>query len=160
LKEIAQSAREQHTYWSDLPLADLFALIERCRFFVGCDSGPTHAAAALQKPIVVVWGSSNFQAWHPWGTTFEVVRSNLPCMPCPGYSCEAFGEPKCIRDIPVERVAAACKKIGDAPLLHTADAGNEFFGSNGSRSQFPDDNPGRDIGKNGRFQNWKTGNKA
>jgi ADP-heptose:LPS heptosyltransferase len=124
LKEIAQSAREQHTYWSDLPLADLFALIERCRFFVGCDSGPTHAAAALQKPIVVVWGSSNFQAWHPWGTTFEVVRSDLPCMPCPGYSCEAFGEPKCIRDIPVERVAAACKKIGDAPLLHTADAGN------------------------------------
>jgi heptosyltransferase-3 len=117
LKEIAHTARERHTYWSDLLLIDLFALIERCRFFVGCDSGPMHAAAALKKPVVVVWGSSNFQAWHPWGTPFEVVRSNLPCIPCPGYSCEAFGEPKCIQDIPVSRVAAACEKIGDAPLF-------------------------------------------
>jgi ADP-heptose:LPS heptosyltransferase len=117
LKEISRAAKSSHTYWSELPLAELFALIERCSLFVGCDSGPTHAAAALKKPIVVVWGSSNFQAWHPWGTRFEAVRSGLPCMPCPGYTCEAFGEPKCIQDITVERVAAACEKMVDANLF-------------------------------------------
>ncbi len=111
LTEISQAAQEHHTYWSDLPLNELFALIERCRFFVGCDSGPTHAAAALKKPIVVVWGSSNFHAWHPWGTVYEAVRSDFPCMPCPGYSCKVFGEPQCIRNITVPQVAAACETL-------------------------------------------------
>lgn len=111
LQEIFKAAEAKHIYWSDLSLTDLFALIERCRLFIGCDSGPTHAAAALRKPIVVVWGSSNFEAWHPWKTEHEAVRSDLPCIPCPGYTCEKFGEPKCILDIPVSRVTEACTKI-------------------------------------------------
>jgi ADP-heptose:LPS heptosyltransferase len=111
LDEITRTARERHTCWSDLPLAELFAVIERCRLFVGCDSGPTHAAAALKKPIVVVWGSSNFQAWHPWEAEYEAVGSELPCIPCPGYECQVFGEPKCIMEIPVSRVQEACTKL-------------------------------------------------
>jgi ADP-heptose:LPS heptosyltransferase len=111
LEEVRKEARERHGYWSDFALSDLFALIERCRVFIGNDSGPTHAAAALKKPIVVVWGSSNFRVWHPWGTRFEAVCSELPCMPCPGYTCEAFGEPRCILDITVQRVADACERI-------------------------------------------------
>lgn len=108
---IERTAQRRHTYWSDLSLIDLFALIEKCRLFVGCDSGPAHAAAALNKPVVAVWGSSNLKAWHPWNTAYEAVRSDLPCMPCPGYTCTAFGEPKCILDIPVSRVAEACDRM-------------------------------------------------
>ncbi len=111
LQEVRKESREHHVYWSDLPLMDLFALIEGCRLFVGNDSGPMHAAAALKKPIVVVWGSSDFQAWHPWGTRYEAILSELPCMPCPGYTCKAFGEPKCILDITITRVADACERI-------------------------------------------------
>lgn len=111
LQQIFKAAEKRHTYCSDLPLMDLFALIERCRLFIGCDSGPTHAAAALRKPIVVVWGSSNFAAWRPWETEYEAVRSELPCIPCPGYACMEFGEPKCILDIPVSRVTEACGRI-------------------------------------------------
>ncbi len=111
LQKIQQDAGEQHIYWSDLPLTDLFALIEGCRMFIGNDSGPTHAAAALKKPVVVIWGSSNFQAWHPWSTQYEAVRSGLPCMPCPGYTCKVFGEPKCILDITVPRVTDACERM-------------------------------------------------
>ena len=113
LREIGRDAQESHTYWSDLSLAELFALIDGCLLFIGCDSGPTHAAAALKTPVVVVWGSSNFHAWHPWGTEFEAVRSDLPCIPCPGYACKEFGEPKCIMEIPVSRVADACAKVLD-----------------------------------------------
>jgi ADP-heptose:LPS heptosyltransferase len=111
LREIHRDARRSHTYWSDLPLGELFALIEGCRLFIGCDSGPTHAAAALKKPVVVVWGSSNFKAWHPWGTDFEAVRSELPCIPCNGYACREFGEPRCILEIPVSRAIEACAKV-------------------------------------------------
>jgi ADP-heptose:LPS heptosyltransferase len=111
LRRIREASRERHIYWSDLPLCDLIALIEGCRLFIGNDSGPTHAASALGKPLVVIWGSSNFHAWRPWGTEYEVVRSELPCMPCPGYTCTAFEEPRCILDIPVSQVAEACERI-------------------------------------------------
>jgi heptosyltransferase III len=110
LQEIRSSANRSHNYWQDLPLEDLFALIERCRVFIGNDSGPTHAASALKKPVVVIWGSSNFQAWHPWGTDYEAILSDLPCMPCPGYSCHAFDSPRCIREIAVTSVFEACER--------------------------------------------------
>jgi ADP-heptose:LPS heptosyltransferase len=111
LLAVSRTAAQKHSYWADLPLEDLFALIERSRLFVGNDSGPTHAAAMLHKPVVTVWGSSNWNAWRPWNCDYELVRSDLPCMPCPGYTCRAFGEPRCILDIPVERVFDACLKI-------------------------------------------------
>lgn len=111
LESIARQARRRHCYLSDLALRDLFALIEICRLYVGNDSGPMHAAAALGRPVVAVWGSSDHRAWHPWETLYESVRSDLPCMPCPGYSCAAFDRPRCIQDIPVERVAAACARM-------------------------------------------------
>ncbi len=111
LLDIGQNAKERYHYWSDLPLDELFALIESCLLFVGNDSGPTHAAAALRKPVIAIWGSSDLRAWHPWGTDSEVIHSSLPCMPCPGYSCAAFGEPKCILGIQVESVLQACRRL-------------------------------------------------
>jgi ADP-heptose:LPS heptosyltransferase len=111
LRRIEENARHRHRFWTGLGLEDLFALIDACRLFIGNDSGPTHAAAALAKPVVVVWGSSDFQVWRPWGTDYESVRSELPCMPCSGYTCTAYGEPRCILDISVERVLDACRRM-------------------------------------------------
>jgi ADP-heptose:LPS heptosyltransferase len=111
LEQVKSSAARTHTYWADLRLEELFALIAGCRLFVGNDSGPTHAAAALRKPVVVVWGSSDYVAWRPWGTRYELVRSDLPCIPCPGYSCAEYGDSRCIRQIPMEVVAAACRRM-------------------------------------------------
>lgn len=111
LLNVGKHAAERHYYCSDLNLEDLFALIEGTRLFVGNDSGPTHAAAALGRPVAVVWGSSDYDAWHPWDTEFEAIRSDLPCMPCPGYFCAAYGEPKCVLEISVERVFDACCRL-------------------------------------------------
>jgi predicted lipopolysaccharide heptosyltransferase III len=111
LLDIGAHAAKSHRYWSDLALDDLLALIEGCRLFIGNDSGPAHAAAALGKALVVVWGSSDFQVWHPWETEYRAVRLSMPCMPCPGYECTAFGTPRCIENIPVEMVLDACAEF-------------------------------------------------
>ncbi|MFL6214894.1 MAG: glycosyltransferase family 9 protein [Blastocatellia bacterium] len=49
-----------------LTLKELMALIKLSRVFVGNDSGPMHIAAALRRPLVAVFGSSNAAVWHPW----------------------------------------------------------------------------------------------
>lgn len=109
LLDVGAHAKSVHRYWSDLPLDDLLALIGGCRLFIGNDSGPTHAAAALAKPLVVVWGSSDFRVWRPWDTESRAVRLQFPCMPCPGYACASFATPRCIEEIPVDQVMEACE---------------------------------------------------
>ena len=112
LRAVERAARSTVKTFNDLPLADLAALAARARLFVGNDSGVAHIAAALGVPSVVVFGSSNVAHWRPWSVApSEVVREEMPCAPCPGYTCSEFGEPECIRRVPVERVLAAVGRV-------------------------------------------------
>jgi predicted lipopolysaccharide heptosyltransferase III len=112
LRAVGRAARAPVVTFDDLPLAELAALAARARLFVGNDSGVAHVAAALGVPSVVVFGSSNVAHWRPWtDAPAEVVREEMACAPCPGYTCAEFGEPECIRRIPVERVLAAVGRV-------------------------------------------------
>lgn len=99
------------TSFVDLNLSELMALIEQSSLFLGNDSGPAHIAAAFQKPIVVIFGSSNSKVWHPWLTDYKLLKADLPCIPCPGYSCSEFPEPECIKKITVESVINALEEL-------------------------------------------------
>jgi ADP-heptose:LPS heptosyltransferase len=62
-----------------LPLKELMALINRSRVFVGNDSGPMHIAAALGRPLVAVFGSSNAAVWQPWtDSPYRVIGGRGP----------------------------------------------------------------------------------
>lgn len=98
--------------FTDLSLPELTALSARASIFVGNDSGVAHIAAAVRTPSVVIFGSSNVAHWRPWTSApAEVVREEMPCAPCPGYTCAEFEQPECIRRVPVERVIAAIEKV-------------------------------------------------
>ena len=98
--------------FTNLSLPELTALAARASLFVGNDSGVAHVAAAVRVPQVVVFGSSNVAHWRPWtNAPAEVVREEMHCAPCPGYTCAEFGVPECIRRVPVERVVAAVERV-------------------------------------------------
>jgi heptosyltransferase-3 len=99
---------------SDLSLPSVTALAARARLFIGNDSGIAHIAAAVGTPSVVIFGSSNVAHWRPWAgeaVPAEVVREELPCQPCPGYTCAEFAAPECIRRVSVSRVLEAIEKV-------------------------------------------------
>ena len=99
----------------DLSLPEVTALAARASLFVGNDSGIAHIAAAVSCPSVVIFGSSNVTHWRPWaGAPAAVVREELPCQPCPGYTCGEFDQPECIRRVPVERVRVAIEQLLEA----------------------------------------------
>ncbi|HKG12982.1 MAG TPA: glycosyltransferase family 9 protein [Pyrinomonadaceae bacterium] len=112
IEELRAHARAHVVSFTDLSLPELTALASRARLFVGNDSGVAHLAAAVSVPQVVVFGSSNVAHWSPWTRApFEVVREEMPCAPCPGYTCSEFDAPECIRRVPVARVTAAVERV-------------------------------------------------
>ena len=94
-----------------LPLDRFSALAGLCDLYVGNDTGPTHLAAALGRPIVVVFGSSDAEVWHPWGVPYRLLSAELECIPCPGYYCLHYDEPRCIRSIGVGLAVEAAREL-------------------------------------------------
>lgn len=56
-------------------LAELMALTRRARLFIGGDTGPMHLAAALNVPVVAIFGPTDPARNGPFGTRCRVLRS-------------------------------------------------------------------------------------
>lgn len=63
-------------------LVTLAAVLERSDLLITGDTGPMHLAAALDVPVVAVFGPSDPARWGPWSPRARVVRAQLPCSPC------------------------------------------------------------------------------
>jgi len=57
-------------------ITELIALTRRARLFVGGDTGPLHLAAALQVPVVGIYGPTDPARNGPYGTRSVVLRSS------------------------------------------------------------------------------------
>jgi heptosyltransferase-3 len=121
VERVAAVCRQRSIVLTGLSIAELMALIARARLFVGNDSGPTHIAAGLQVPVVVLFGSSNSRAWYPWAVPHRVVQNAFACNPCPGYRCLVYDEPRCILSITAAQVTAAVTDLlGETDTGHHA----------------------------------------
>ena len=56
-------------------IAELIALTRRASLFIGGDTGPMHLAAALNIPVVAIFGPTNPARNGPFGTRSIVLRS-------------------------------------------------------------------------------------
>lgn len=112
LKQLVAASKVPVTTFDDLTLPEITALAAKARLFVGNDSGVAHIAGAVNTPLVVVFGSSNRDHWRPWtDARHEIVYEGLACQPCPGYTCEVYGEPRCIQSVRPEAVFAAIQRL-------------------------------------------------
>lgn len=104
------SARLQHSVINlagKLTLKQLAALTAQARCFVGVDSAPMHIAAAMNTPVVVLFGPSGESEWGPWQVTSAVITSDHPCRPCGRDGCGGGKISECLTTIGVDRVLAA-----------------------------------------------------
>lgn len=97
-------------------LGQFAAAIAGARIFIGNDSGPAHMAAALARPVVVIFGSSSSVIWGPWppdpsGTRARIVQNFYHCNPCPGDRCYQFERPECILSVSFEQVRSAIEQV-------------------------------------------------
>jgi ADP-heptose:LPS heptosyltransferase len=97
-------------------LAQFAAALAGARLFVGNDSGPAHMAAALARPVVVIFGSSSSPIWGPWPrqgspSAARVVQNPFACNPCPGDRCYQFARPECILSVTFDQVRIAVEEV-------------------------------------------------
>ena len=97
-------------------LAQFAAALAGARLFVGNDSGPAHMAAALGRPVVVIFGSSSSPIWGPWprqdsNPGARVVQNHFDCNPCPGDRCYQFARPECILSVTFDQVKDAVEEV-------------------------------------------------
>jgi len=104
LQSVAQRCQKKVVVCAGVSVGELLWVLRRAKLFVGNDSGPTHLAAALGVPTVVLFGSSDAEVWYPWKAPFQRVQNSFDCNPCPGYRCLVHDEPKCILSITAAQV--------------------------------------------------------
>jgi heptosyltransferase-1 len=55
-------------------VGQMIAAIRRAELVIGGDTGPVHLAAALEHPVVAIYGPTNPARNGPWGTRSRVLR--------------------------------------------------------------------------------------
>ena len=60
------------------------------------DTGPMHVAAALNKPVVALFGPTDPRRTGPYGQIDRVLRLDLPCSPCLSSSCRLHPPMECL----------------------------------------------------------------
>jgi len=91
-------------------LGEAMALIAACDLFITNDSGLMHVAAALQVPLIAIFGSTDPVTTGPFRPASRVVKSEIDCAPCLKPQCP-LSHMNCMRDITVDMVFTAAGEI-------------------------------------------------
>ncbi|OOW01299.1 lipopolysaccharide heptosyltransferase II [Pseudomonas sp. MF6396] len=97
-------------------LAEAIDLLSCSDAVVSNDSGLMHVAAALNRPLVAVYGSTSPGFTPPLADQVEVVRLGLECSPCFDRTCR-FGHYNCLRLLEPEAVASALQRLNGPSLV-------------------------------------------
>lgn len=97
-------------------LAEAIDLMSCADAVVSNDSGLMHVAAALNRPLVAVYGSTSPGFTPPLASQVEVVRLGIECSPCFDRTCR-FGHYNCLRLLEPGQVIAALTRLGGANII-------------------------------------------
>jgi lipopolysaccharide heptosyltransferase II len=92
-----------------------------CELMITNDTGPMHVAAALDKPVVALFGPTEPRRTGPYGQIDQVLQHDLPCVPCMKDSCSYDRPFECLRAITPDHVA-----VRVATILEPRDPGREL----------------------------------
>lgn len=91
-------------------LGEAIDLLSLADAVVSNDSGLMHVVAALGRPMVAVYGSTDPSRTPPFSEQAQIVRLGLECSPCFRRICP-LGHNRCLADLAPEQVLAALPPV-------------------------------------------------
>jgi heptosyltransferase III len=98
-----------------LNLKQLGCLIAGGKLFFGVDSAPMHMAAAVNTPVLALFGPSGDHMWGPWGQGHQVIKKDWDCRPCGEDGCQGSKISRCLVEITTEEVIAGLEQLLKSP---------------------------------------------
>ena len=101
-------------------LATVGGHLQKCRFFIGNDSGLMHMAAAAGIPTLGLFGPSRTEHYAPWGKNCAYVRTNQSydqLISAPGYNHRTTGT--LMDGLSVSKVYDAAKQLWQSVKQNT-----------------------------------------
>jgi heptosyltransferase II len=88
-------------------LGTLTGIAARCRVFVSNDSGAMHLAAAVNRPVVAIFGPTDERVTGPVGP-HDVISARVFCRPCLLRDCPI--DHRCMKRVTSDQVFAAISR--------------------------------------------------
>ena len=103
-------SHKAHNLGGTLSLGELMALFHMSSLFLGNDSGPMHLAAAMETPVVGLFGPVDERRWRPLSTNSIVLRGEKACEDCreKRKDCRDF---PCITTLKPDKVKKAISEL-------------------------------------------------
>lgn len=95
-----------------LKLAEFLAVLKQARGLISNDTGPMHFAAALDVPVIALFGPTSPIKWSPFGEKVRVLRAENCTCPQAAHDC-ASSSP-CMATIPPEVVFRSLTEMFEA----------------------------------------------
>lgn len=109
-EQVMQQSRERITNLiGKTSLRETIAIIENCDLVISNDTGPAHLAAALRRPVLTIFGPTNFNSIRPYSSTAEMIHQPVECSPCMLRDCPI--DHRCMTRITSEMVVESAAQM-------------------------------------------------
>jgi len=109
-KVVSSSRGRAMSLAGETDLSELIGLMRRASIVITNDSGPMHIGAALNIPVIAVFGPTSPVLTGPYGRGHVILQTGEPCAPCFKREC---ADMKCMMGITpgnvIEEAEAALK---------------------------------------------------